>query len=49
MPNYTAPDVNMLHIARHSAGNNKIKGAGVDFSSALRSMGVNPEKLSAAL
>ncbi|MDP2758969.1 MAG: hypothetical protein Q8O64_00995 [Sideroxyarcus sp.] len=33
--NYTAPDVNMLHIAESSAENNKIKGTGVDFISAL--------------
>jgi hypothetical protein len=35
LPNYTAPDVNMLHIAESSAENNKIKGTGVDFISAL--------------
>ena len=29
--NYTAPDVNMLHIAESSAENNKIKGTGVEF------------------
>jgi hypothetical protein len=35
MHNYTAPDVNMLHIAVSSAENNKIKGIGVDFISTL--------------